>query len=210
MTSKVAICNMALSHLGNAVEIADLDTEPSAEASACRRFFDETVDAVLRDFDWGFARLYQPLALVTENPNTEWRYEYQLPSDCVRFRKILSGLRNETRQSRVPFELNNGASGATIFTDQAEAVGKYTRRITDTERFPVDFVLAVSFRLAHYIAPRVTGGDPFQLSNRALQLYQAEIAKAQAASEHEQQPDEEPDSQFGRFRESDDWWGSRR
>jgi hypothetical protein len=207
MASKVAICNMALSHLGNAVEITDLDTEASAEASACRRFFDDTVDAVLRDFDWGFARHYQALGLVTEDPNDEWAYEYQLPSDCVRLRKILSGVRNETRQSRIPYELSFGVAGTTVFTDQADAVAKYTRRVTDTERFPVDFVLALSFRLAHYIAPRVTGGDPFQLGKRALELYQVEIAKAQAAASHEEQPEEEPDSQFGRFRGSDDWRG---
>jgi hypothetical protein len=40
-----------------------------------------------------------------------------------------------------------------------------------------------------------------------LELYQVEIAKAQAAASHEEQPEEEPDSQFGRFRGSDDWRG---
>ena len=47
MASSTEIANLALSHLGNGTEIADLETERSSEASACRRFYDVALAQVL-------------------------------------------------------------------------------------------------------------------------------------------------------------------
>lgn len=201
MASKTEICNLALSHLGVSKEIANLDTERSAEASACRRFYETARDAALRDFPWPFATVMQPLGLIEEDPNTEWAFSYQYPVNCMKIRRILSGSRNDDRQSRVPYKIARGSSGAVIFTDAEDAEIEYTFKETDAGRYQPDFIMALSLRLAAYIAPRITAGDPTKLGDRALSLYRFELSKAEATSVNEEQDDELPESEFIRGRD---------
>lgn len=199
--SEIAICNMALSHLGVGKEIANLETETSQEAAACRRFFSVARDNTLRDYPWPFTTKIQALALIETDPNDEWNYSYRYPSDCLRLRRVLSGIRNDNRQTRVPYKIAQDAAGQLIYTDTENAEVEYTIRETDPSRYPSDFVMAFSLRLASYIAPRLTKGDPFKLGDRALQLHQYEVQKAMASAHVEEQQEELPDSEFIRERE---------
>jgi hypothetical protein len=201
MASETEIANLALSHLNIGKEIANLETEKSEEAGACRRFYDTARDETLRDFAWPFATKFVTLAPVADNPTTEWGKSYRYPSDCVFFRRILSGLRNDTRQSRVPYKVTQDAAGLLIFTDLADAVAEFTIRETDPSKYPSDFTMAFSMRLAALIAPRLTGGDPFKVGERAMRLYQIEIERARATAFNEQQNEEPPESEFIRARD---------
>lgn len=200
MATKAEICNLALSHVGVGKEIANLDTEKSQEASACRRYYDQARLATLRDFEWPFATKVAALGLVTQNPTSEWGFSYQYPSDCLHFRRILSLRRNDTRQSRVPYRIVYGQAGNELYTDMQNAESEYTVNVEDPTRFPPDFAMALSFRLAAYIAPRLTGGDPYKLGDKALQLYTYEISRAKATAVNEEQEEEDPDSEFIRGR----------
>lgn len=200
MATKTEISNLALSHLGIGKEIQNIDTENSQEASACRRFFDTARQATLRDFSWPFATKFATLGLVMEDPTDEWSFSYQYPSDCLHFRRILSGTRNDTRKSRVPYRIVNGQVGQEIYCDMENAQAEYTADITDTSRFPPDFVMALSFRLATYMPVRLTKGDPFKLGDRAAKFYQMELSRAEATAVNEEQEEEEPDSEFIRER----------
>ena len=199
--SEIAICNLALSHLGVGKEIANLETETSQEAAACRRFFATARDNTLRDYPWPFATKIASLALIETEPNDEWGYSYRYPTDCVRLRRILSGNRNDNRQTRVPYKIAQDTSGELLYTDMENAEVEYTVRETDPSRYPSDFAMAFSLRLALYIAPRLTKGDPFKLGDRALSLHEFEIKKAMASAHIEEQSEEEPDSEFIRGRE---------
>lgn len=196
MASKTEICNLALSHLGISKPIANVDTEQSQEASACRVFFNTTRQLVLRDFQWPFATKIIALELVEEDPNDEWKYSYRYPTNCINFRRVLSGIRNDERSTRETYRIVNDSSGQLIYTDQNEAEAEYTLDVTNTEILPPDFVMALSYRLAAYIAPRLTAGDPFKLGDKSAQLYQIEISRAAASAYNEEQPEQLPDSEF--------------
>ena len=200
-TSNTEIANMAIAHLGTGLEIANLDTEKSEEAAACRRFYDVALDATLRDCNWPFTTKIADLGLVEETPNEEWDYSYRYPSDCITLRKIQSGIRNETRQSRVPYKLGRDDTGLLVFTDEDEAIIEYTYRETDPLRYPADFVIALSLKLAFMIAPRLSKGDPFKIKQELQREYLMSIGMAKAAAFNEEQADEEPDSEFIRIRE---------
>lgn len=200
--SKTVIANLALGHLGSGKEIANLDTENSAEARACRRFYETARDEMLRGWTWPFATKITTLTLVEEDPNDEWAYSYRYPTDCLMFRRIPSGARTDTRQSRVPYRVAQDDAGQVIFTDREDAQAEYTVAITDTRRFTSDFTMALSLRLASYIAPSITAGDPFKVGTRAFQLYGMSVDAARANAANEEQPDEDPSSQFERERNS--------
>lgn len=194
------ICNLALSHIGSGIEIQNLETEKSEEAAASRRYLPVCKEIVLREYDWSFARKIEPMQLIRENPNSEWRYEYAYPNECIRFRRILSGLRNDTRQSRVPFKISRGDSQKVIFTDAANAFCEFIFFEKDPTRYPADFVMALSLKLAFYLAPRLTAGDPFKMGERASRLYLYELEKAKASDKNEQQDELEPDAEHIRAR----------
>jgi hypothetical protein len=117
------------------------------------------------------------------------------------FHRILSGIRNDNRQSRVPFRIVRDVSGRLIYTDAEDAVIEYTRDETNPELFTPDFTLALSYFLAVQIAPRLTAGDPFKLSEKVLNFYLAHLSRAKAIARNEEQMEQEPESEFTRGRD---------
>lgn len=196
MSTKTEIANLALSHLGVGKEIANIETENSQEANACRRYYDVARETTLRDFNWPFTTKETALTLVSQNPTEEWAYSYRYPTDCLKLRRILSSIRNDTRQTRIPYKIVRDNAGKLVYTDQINAAMEYTYDETDASRFDSDFVMALSLRLAAYMAPRLTSGDPFKMGERAIRLYSVEISKAQASAANEQQDEEKPDAEW--------------
>jgi hypothetical protein len=192
---------MALSHLGIDGEIANVLTEKSPEANACRRFYSNSLAVVLGEFPWPFATRFATLELVEEDPTDEWAYSYRYPSGCLYIHRILSGIREDYQGSRVEFRISSDATGLLILTDQEDAQVEYGADITDTALFPADFNEALSYRIAASIAPRLTGGDPFKLGDKAMQMYRMTMAAAKAGSVNEEQLAVPVDSEFVRVRD---------
>ena len=193
MPSTVEVCNLALSHLGISVEIASL-TERSEGARACNRFFDMARDITLRDFLWPFATEFKTLALVEEDPTDEWAYSYREPTESLFIRRIVSGSRTDDEESSIPYKIIGDESGRLIYTDEADAIAEITAKRDTPAIWTSDFVMAVSFLLAGYIAPRVTAGDPYKLGARALQLYSLFRSNAKRTAANEESPDVPPES----------------
>lgn len=203
-SAKVDICNMAISHLGIGLEIANIASDSSAAAQACRRFYEPTRDEVLRAFAWPKQTVKEALQVVDEfdADENDWAFSYRYPADAIIVRRLFipgSG-RRETESSRVPYELGRDSAGALIFTDLEDAYVEYTFKETVEGNFDPDFANAFTFLLAFKIAPRLTAGDQFKLGNRAYQFYQIAIAEARANALNELQPDQPPDSQLERSR----------
>ncbi len=196
MNSYVEIANMSLTHLGQGVEIASL-VERSAEAKAINRVFDTARKKCLRDYKWPFAtQLGTALALVTSQPNLEWAYAYRYPANCFFFRRLLSGNRNESPDSEVPYRVGRDGTGLLIYTDLVDATCEYTIDATDPSKYPEDFALALSYLVAFLTAPRLTRGDPFKLRDTMWKLYQLEINNSNVNARNEEQPDALPLDDF--------------
>lgn len=212
-SSKVDIWNMAISHLAESVEVQS-ETENTAAARACRRFYDVCRRETLRGADWPFAKAYVPLANITLTiPQTEYLYAYRYPVDALRVRRILNGLsRIENMQTRVMYKIGQDASGKILFcdvqpyanaTDATQSVPwlEYTVDITDTTKFDDDFVIGLSYLLAFRIGPRICG-DKSKLIADAFTMWQKYMRQAQINAINEQAPDDIPPSEFERSR-----WG---
>lgn len=200
MSSKVGIANMALSHLGIDKPIGNLVTEQSSEANTMRTFYDIARDKALKEGPWPFSTRFAVLELVEEEPTTEWCFSYRYPSNCLDIHRIFSGIRNDSRQSRVPYKIGADDAGKLIYTDMEDAEIEYTARNDDPSTYSNEFELAFSYLLASLAAPRLTSGDQFKLGDRARRLYEFEIAVAGTNSANEEQPDEEVDSEYIRAR----------
>ena len=199
-TSETQIANMALRFLGHGKPIGSMD-EASDEARACKAFYETVRDEALRDLKPQWAKKIVALGLLEEDPNSEWDYSYMYPADCLDFIRILSGTRNDHRQSRVPYRFASGDNGTLIFTDKEDAEAEYLRRVTTVLRYPPDFVVLIAYRLAEFVAPSVAGTGAAKLVAQMHSLYEVQKAKAGANLGNEEQPEERPDSEFTRARD---------
>ncbi|MBU0593360.1 MAG: hypothetical protein KKH74_06430 [Gammaproteobacteria bacterium] len=189
MASEVDIANLALAHLGDTATVASLNPpEGSAQAEHCARFYPIARDALLEMFAWGFAtRRVQPAALASSTP--EWDYAYAMPADAINIIAVIPpgssddysiGMISGGAYTPQAFAREIDARGAdVIYSDQPDAVVRYTAFVTDTTRFPPLFVMALSWHLASMLAGPILKGDVGAAeSKRCAGMMQAYLSQA--------------------------------
>lgn len=147
---------MALAALGITKTIGNIDatSENSLEARQCRLWYDPSRLFLLADFDWNFSRRWIPLAKTNFAPPSQlYVYGYGYPSNCVKAWAIVPpGVRAPNPAQRIPFEVagETGTQGdrKVIYTDQIDAVLKFSANIEDTGQFDANFVLTFVYLLA--------------------------------------------------------------
>ena len=206
MASKTMICNRAIHFIGIGEEIASIN-ERSAEAEACLAFYEDALDELLREWPWPFARRTVDLAEVNDLDsdgnvvayNDEFFYAYRYPTDAVFIRRLVSGVVPDNPDSLLRYQIASDDAGRLILTNVVDATAEYTVRVADTSLFPSDFAMALSFRLASYIAPRLAE-DPDKASKLAMAGYERSMAKARAVAAMEENEGKPPMSSFQRSR----------
>lgn len=177
MANAVEICNLALSHVGSSAIISSIaPPDGSVEAGHCSRFYALSRQIMLTSFEWQFATKRVALAEV-DNPSSVWAFAYAKPSDCIKpLRLFKSGATDE--QDGADYEMEDGL----ILTNEEDAVLKYTRDVTDTTKFTPEFVSALSWTLASYIAgPIIKGNEGANASMKLLERAMAEGKRSAAA-----------------------------
>ncbi|HEY5797662.1 MAG TPA: hypothetical protein VIU82_21880 [Bosea sp. (in: a-proteobacteria)] len=187
MTSVVSICNLALSNLGKS-NITDL-AEATAEARACRQFYDIARDTMLQTYPWRFAGKTASLAELTNDKPGAWGHSYNRPNDCLTIRWVrpeysLSDPRpvavaDPHSEHATPYEVDGGR----IYCDLSPAFLRYTFRQSDPTRFSPLFIDALSWHLAVRLAMPMTR-DP-KVRADAYQLAMRTQAAAQVADANE-------------------------
>lgn len=202
MASETSIANLALIRVGATKQIANLETERSAEAIAIRTVFDQERDYVLRDFPWPFATAYVELALVdgssTTPVNYDWQYAYRYPSDCLFVRRIM-GPNGRRDPNPPPYRVGRDSQGRLIYTNEADAEIEFTYSVTEPEEFDSMFVSMLAWKIASVIAPslsRIKG-----MAETAMQMYEIDKSKAASRSLNEQQQEQPLESEFVRARD---------
>ena len=197
MYTKIILSNLALSNLGVTKQIESL-TERQKEANVCNQWADIVIDEMLRQFVWPFATKFVNLSLVSEDPTIEWKYAYRYPVDALCLRRILSGVRNDTRATRVPYRLGADAQGKLIYTDMEDAQMEYTSKTLgrDPTGWDADFLTCTSYRLSARIAPGLTAGDPFKMGQLAQSMYRLSYSQTTATAANEEQAEDIPPSEF--------------
>lgn len=120
-------------------------TEDTTSARACRRFWDDSRDAVLRAYPWNTAARRVHLPALTAAPPFGYRFRYRLPDDCLAVRELWG--------VREPWAVE----GREIVTDAAAPLPLvYTARLDDPALFDALLMDAVASRLAFDMAPMLT------------------------------------------------------
>lgn len=193
---------MALLNLGITTLISDISIEQSTESQVLNAFYQTARDATLRAVPWRFAGVVGfPLVLATDftqiaGTRSQWCYSYRYPANCLHVLRVASLRRQDSRQSRVPFQLSSDSQGQIIYTNMPRALADFTTQFTNAEAFPADFSLAFSFLLSALSARGLTGGDPFKLGPQMEAKYEKAITAAAVANLNEEQVEQDAQSEF--------------
>ena len=153
--SKVDICNIALTHIGETA-IRALD-ETNRRARICQTAIDVSIKAVLADLDWTFARRLKALNENLDVTAPTGYYLYTLPSDCLVPRDI------DPKGSRSFWEV----SGRNLLSTNPSEVGVnlyYTSSEISVADFSHVFAMAVAAYVAFFISPALKGDKQFTAS----------------------------------------------
>lgn len=210
MSSEVEICNLALAHLGDSATVASIDPpEGSAQAEHCARWYPIARDALLEMQEWNFATTRARLAELV-NPFPQWQHAYALPSDCLKMLGILPadaigdvaqaypcegyfhGAAPGMLTMYTPREFTTETDAATgnkiVLTNQANALARYTRSITDTSKFSPLFRDALGWYLASYLAgPVLKAETGITVGQSMLKIALGMLSNAAVSSANQQQ-----------------------
>jgi hypothetical protein len=165
------LVNLALARIGYPNVVGDL-YDGSAASAAALIVYSQTLDASLREGDYGFAqRQVSPTLLkeapadyfdtpwTTANPPLPWRYSYDLPSDYLKVRSVrpAPGFIFNPDPAPLLFAVVNDSSYTptrrVLVCNQAAAVMYYTAQVTSPALWSADFIEVMADALAKRLAP---------------------------------------------------------
>lgn len=192
MHSEIEIINLALSNISDGNPIQDL-SENSPQAYQARMHYDPTLQAVLSDHAWDFARRVQRLALVNHDPELSgWGYHYGYPVDAAQIRRVFPT--GEAFMS-APYAVGRSDDGMqrVVMINHANAAAEYTMNKVNVATMPPLFVNAFVWRLAAEIALANARSDQ---ANFALQVYQQQLEEAKLRDARESGPNSRTDGNW--------------
>ena len=190
MASEVDICNLALSHLGDVAQVSSIaPPDTSAQAGHCARFYPIARDSLLEMHSWGFAtkRISLALSAVTSN---QWAYVYVGPADVLNYLTVIDPNATDDFSTPVPtygsyplapnaqpgiyspqeFVVETDNSGNDlVYTNQENALLKYSAKVTDTTKFSPLFVETLAYWLAAKLAGPILKGEEGRQVGAAMQ-----------------------------------------
>lgn len=195
MSSEIDIVNLALSRLGDTATVSSIDPpEGSAQAEHAAMFYPIARDSMLEMHDWKFATTRRLLAATTSE-TWEWGYAYATPSGMLKARAVLAETAASDAETQ-EYDIQIDADDAQIIlTDLEDAALLYTKRITDTTKFPPLFVDALSWLLASHLAGPLLKGDAGKAAAiECLKMFSMIYSQAvnSDASQRKKRPDHTP------------------
>ena len=158
MTPTVDVCNLALTHIGQAATISAIDPpEGSVYAQLCAHMYPLALGVLLESHPWSFATVTEQLTPVTET-RPGWSYCYATPVNMLR----IWNLSDRHDGEPVGYELQAGVANASptvICTNICLAFVRYTRTAPIPQVLPPLFKNALAYQLASMIVGSIVKGD---------------------------------------------------
>lgn len=190
MASVVEICNMALARLGDEATVASIKPpEGSAQAGHCAAFYPLARNTLLESHAWSFATERVHLAQLWNNPG--WtEYRYSIPSTSLRVLGVFPSsddLRYWPYEKA--FEVERSGDGSVVISTNVESAwARVIMAVPDPMKFPPQFVDALAWLLASYLAgPVLKGNTGAQAAQSMYKIHAAVAERARFADSNQRQ-----------------------
>jgi hypothetical protein len=174
--SLVRLANGALALIGEPPINALTDNRDAARA--VNENLTQAIESVLRMHPWRCALGRASLNRLQETPPSGYRYQYQLPGDCLR----VEGVGSRTRYS---------VEGRRLLSDSSSETILYVRRVEDMNEISADVQKLIEVELAIALAARLRSTNT-QLSGRLDRLKESREGEARHASAQESLGETDP------------------
>ena len=174
ISSKVNICNLALSKLGNTNSIENIDTGTKPLEKIFAQWYDVVRQKALKEQQPNFAMARRLVAQdVNSTPDFGYEFAYEYPQDCLR----LLGIGNvEDKENTYSVE-GNAILTDEDFTEDGLPI-RFIEDITDVSKFTSEFVLVFATMLADKVCYQVTEDD----NKKQIIKVEMKTEKAEASS----------------------------
>ena len=180
MATAIDICNLALSRLGDRATVASIDPpEGSVQADHCARFYPLAKETALAAHAWRFALTRRRLPVLDVEPvGASGRY-FALPADCLAVVSVTPAEGWTPALDPMLFTTENVNGARAVLADADSVVCRYVSAKTQEDAFPPEFVDALAWLLASYLAgARIAGSSGSTVAANALQFYQNALQNA--------------------------------
>lgn len=150
MYSKVDICNLALSQLGDKSTVENIDSPTKQTEKVLAKWYDISRRAALKTMMPNFAITRDLWALSAETPAFGYKYAYMYRSDCLKILGI-----GEADNPSTDYSIENGYVLTNILYEDGLPV-RYVKDEQAITKFNDSFILLFSLLLARNIAPEIT------------------------------------------------------
>ena len=147
--SALSVCSDSLLMLG-AKPISAFN-EGTDEANICDRLYSDIRDQALTIYPWSFSFKKSQLARLVTTPVTEYKYEYQLPSDRLGLPRAVF----DANEVGAPIRKEYRIMGDKLLTDYEEVWIDYQYSLSEAS-MPVYFVQLLKYLLAWHLALPIT------------------------------------------------------
>ena len=181
MADAVAICNLALSYIGDSASVASIDPpDETAAAQMCATMYPFAVNALLERFDWSFAIRYAPLAPYADAEAYGWRNAYAVPSDCMRAIRVRpERLQHLPQPKGAKYEIVLAEDRQVLLTDVENPILYYITSNVNPALFSQNFAVALAWYLAVMLAgQRIKGREGFTMSQNLTTQFERALAEA--------------------------------
>ena len=149
---------MAIGRLGLSSTIDDLETDLSVVGKIIKRHFRASLDYILEQHEWNFARRTAPLLIQFNNPEKAYEFSYHMPPKALVIRQIAyEGNFIVDRElypdQKIPFREVYVGSTRLLYTNLSNAEAEYTERVDENSLFPTHFGKAFAAQLSKDIGP---------------------------------------------------------
>jgi hypothetical protein len=170
ITSKIDICNMTLSLLGNSSTVADIDTPTEPKETTFAIWYDVARKYLLRTYAPNFAKKTDSFAQIVDAGNTRYSYGYQIPKKCL----LVLGV------GTIPEKRNNySVEGGILYSNEDYTDGvpvRYIEDIEDITKWPPEAQIFLAWVIAKYVVwPITQDSTKVQLIARELPAQASEF-----------------------------------
>lgn len=200
--SAVDICNMAMDHLNQKADIANIETPETDNEVLCARHYNSVLEYVLRNYVWNFAKGRKVIPRDELNtPVFDYTDAYKLPNDFLRLVSF------NTHDSLVGLDFDLTGTHLFLNNDGASSVNlRYIKRVDDVKAFDSGFVQLFSLYLALNLAFKKTAKQT--LIDRLEKRIELAEAKIVSIDGQERPPKRIQRSRYNRARNMVDTGGA--
>ncbi len=189
---EVVVCNQALDRINSTNFTFAVQTKQ--EGIKANTHYTQTRDALLRSFEWSFAKARAALVADTNTPDFEWDYQFNLPADYLRQREVygVGGLFLTTDRWVI--------EGNKLLTNDSTADLKYIKKVTDPDDFDPLFTEVLILQLVRKFLSALAGTETSAFRKELLVELKAVMSKARVVCRQESNVSGRSDWNLARFR----------